>query len=323
MRDSLGRDITYLRISITDRCNLRCKYCMPDGIQPVGHCDILRYEEILRICRIAVSLGIRRFKVTGGEPLVRKGCTAFIGALKLVPGVEQVTITTNGLLLPEHLEALHTAGIDGITVSLDSLNPNTYGKITGHDGAVVSELLQTLRDCRALGIPTKINAVLLEETRADILPLADLARENAIDVRYIEQMPIGGGRNGQFTASGEVLSLLRQAYPDLRELPEHHGNGPARYYSSSALTGKIGIIDAVSHKFCDSCNRIRLTGTGWLKPCLCYESGADLRSLLRSGCTDEEIRQEMHRQILQKPQGHCFESSDAVTEHRTMSQIGG
>lgn len=323
MRDSLGREINYMRLSVTDRCNLHCRYCMPDVPEHLPACDILQRDELLRICGLAVELGITRFKVTGGEPLVRGDCVKLIRALKELPGVEQVTITTNGTLLPRYLDELCAAGIDGITISLDSLNPDTYEAITDCDGAIVAELRKTLDACCAAGIRTKVNAVLLEQNRQDILPLTELARTAPIDVRFIEQMPIGNGKNGIFVPSDEALCLLRQSFPDLRETQARRGNGPARYYESAVLLGKIGIIDAVSNKFCASCNRIRLTSIGWLKPCLCYDSGADLRKLLRSGASDGEIRSAMEQQILRKPDGHCFENTESITERRTMAQIGG
>ena len=323
MLDSYGRNIEYMRLSITDRCNLRCRYCMPNGIQCTSHGEILSYEEILRLCRIAVSLGIDRFKVTGGEPLVRPNCTDFVKALKATEGVRQVTITTNGLLLPENLEGLIDAGIDCVTFSLDSLRDDRFNRITGHKGPAVEGLLDSLEACCRAGIRTKVNTVLLEENLEEIPALARLAETRPIDVRFIELMPIGFGAEMKRVSPDTAFSLLRQLWPDLHPTNEKRGNGPARHYESRSLLGKIGFIDAVSHKFCSGCNRVRLTSTGRFKPCLCYDAGADLRALLRGGSTDDAVRETMGRWIGRKPAGHCFDTLESITERKTMSQIGG
>jgi len=320
MKDHFGRSIDYLRVSITDRCNLRCRYCVPNGTALVRHEDILRFEEILRLCGQAVALGLTKFKVTGGEPLVRKGCAAFLRDLKALPGVEQVTLTTNGLLLLPLLDELD--GLDGVNISIDTLDPDRYAALTGFSGSAVPRLLQTLDACLERGIKTKVNAVLLEETRDDWEGLAALARRN-VDVRLIECMPIGAGAAEKGVRSEEVLTCLRTRWPDLHPVQERRGNGPARYFASEALTGRIGLIDAVSHPFCQSCNRVRLTSTGLWKPCLCYETAVDLRRLLRNGGTDEAIRGAMEQAILEKPAAHCFGDLGYVSERKTMNQIGG
>jgi len=323
MLDQFGRDINYMRISVTDRCNLRCRYCMPQDLRRESHEDILRYEEILRICRAAVELGIRRFKITGGEPLARRGCTGFIGMLKELPGVEQVTMTTNGLLLDRELDGLLRAGLDAVNISLDTLDAEKFMRITGCREAVTDRLHALLRRCCALGLKTKINTVLLEENRDDLLSLAALAEELPVDVRFIELMPIGFGDSLTRVSPDEVLEKLRGRWPDLKGTGERRGNGPAHYYESAGLRGKIGLIDAVSHSFCASCNRVRLTSTGQLKPCLSYDSTADLRALLRGGCTDEELTAALRRAVYAKPRAHSFDKKEKMTEHHAMSQIGG
>ena len=306
MTDQWGRTIDYLRVSVTDRCNLRCRYCMPRGVELCSHSDTLRYEELLRVCAVAVALGVTRFKITGGEPLVRRDCAAFLARLKALPGVEQVTLTTNALLLSQCLDELAGAGVDGINISLDTLDPERYRRITGFDGGAVEQVLTVLDDCVRRGIRTKINAVLLPETRDEPPRLAALAAGRPVDVRFIELMPIGEGRG------------LKGVSPD-----EARGNGPAQYYAAAALEGRIGFIGAVSHAFCAACNRVRLTSTGVLKPCLCYEEGTDLRSLLRGGCTDEALARAMAGAIRGKPLAHCFAREEGVTERRAMFQIGG
>ena len=323
MLDQYGRSIDYLRISVTDRCNLRCRYCMPEPVDAVQHADILRYEEILRICRAAIELGITKFKVTGGEPLVRAGCTEFIAELKKQPGTQQVTLTTNGLLLEKNLDALADAGLDGVNISLDTTDNTRFQRITGYTGNGADTLLRVLEECCAKGLKTKINAVLLEETEADAPALAAVAEALPVDVRFIELMPIGFGTAMRRVSPDDILSALRKHWPDLAPTDERRGNGPAHYYKSDLLLGRIGFIDAVSHKFCAECNRVRLTSTGQLKPCLCYADSADLRALIRGGCTDGELKEALRASVYAKPRAHCFDTGAAVTERHAMSQIGG
>lgn len=322
MRDTWGRTIDYLRISLTDRCNLRCRYCMPSDVPSVSHDDILRYEEILEICEAAVSLGINRFKVTGGEPLVRKGALSFISRLTSLPGVRDMTLTTNGQLLQDALPALMQAGVSSINISLDTLLASQYAALTG--GGRLDTVLSAVRQALTLPIRIKLNAVLLEETASQILPLAMLARDWPLDVRFIELMPIGCGRQMKGIATGEALSRLKQVWPDLTPC-QRHGNGPAVYYGSASLTGNIGFIGANTHRFCHSCNRLRLTSTGILKPCLCYEQGVSVKDIIRGGRTDrqERLRQAVARAVLAKPEQHQFADADRITEHKTMNQIGG
>ena len=323
MIDQFGRKIDYMRVSVTDRCNLRCRYCMPEVAACETHDAILRYEEILRVCRAAAELGITKFKVTGGEPLVRRGCVDFIARLKVLPGVEQVTLTTNGLLLGEELDALRKAGLDAVNVSLDTLDDEKYSRITGYPGAAAGELRALLGRCCEKGLRTKVNAVLLEENLDEVVSLAGIAAELPVDVRFIELMPIGFGDSLTRVSPDGVLARLQAAWPDLHATDEKRGNGPARYFASDALQGRIGMIDAVSHRFCDSCNRVRLTSTGQLKPCLCFDSTLDLRAMLRAGASDEEIREALRLAVERKPRQHSFEARGEITERRTMSQIGG
>lgn len=308
-----------MRISITDRCNLRCQYCMPpEGIPLQNHGALLRYEELLRIAAAAVDLGITRFKITGGEPLARKGSAGFIRALKRLPGVEQVTLTTNGLLLPKYLRSLTAAGLDAVNISLDTLDGEQYRTITRTDWPV-ERIVETIELC-SRRLPVKINAVLLPETEDQLIPLAKLAERLPVDVRFIEQMPIGAGRWTDQTVP--VLAHLQEVWPDLAPTDERRGNGPAVYYAATGMKGQIGMIQAVSHRFCSGCNRIRLTSMGVLEPCLCYGGGADLRKLLRNGCDDATLVKEIAATILKKPEGHHFDSKPAELG-QNMSQIGG
>ena len=323
MFDSLGRNIDYLRLSLTDRCNMRCKYCMPCDVPEVGHTDVLRYEEFLQVCQAALAIGINRFKVTGGEPLVRKGVLNFLAALKALPGVCCTTITTNGYLLSKALPRLQAIGIDGINISLDAIEPKLFKNLTGIDGC--QQVLSAIEASVASGIRTKVNTVLLAQNESQILPLASLAENLPVDVRFIELMPIGYGKNFSGPTEREVFNLLCAKYNDLEPSYEKRGNGPAVYYKSRYLCGRIGFIGANSHKFCSRCNRLRLTSTGLLKPCLCYEQSVDLRSVLRSGKPHLAVllQEALKQGIALKPAEHCFDSVTSITEEKNMNQIGG
>lgn len=321
MVDNYGREINYMRVSVTDRCNLRCTYCMPKGITKIAHEEILSYEEILRICKEAVQLGILNFKITGGEPLVRKGCTDFVRRLKAIPGVETVTITTNGILLDRYLDKLIAAGIDGINISLDTTDKEVYNRLTGGDNCV-GDVLQQVERCANSGIKTKINAVLLEETAPFLQQTASLAEKMAVDVRFIELMPIGQGATMHGLRAPDVLNKLREVWPDLHATNEKRGNGPARYYKSKGLQGRIGFISAISAEFCDGCNRVRLTSTGQLKPCLCFDDGIDLKPVLQQ-TENTSLQTAMAQCIFHKPKSHCFYNTEKITEQKDMHRIGG
>ena len=324
MIDSHGRKIDYMRISITDRCNLRCQYCMPEELPSIGHTEILRFEEILEICRHAVSLGITKFKVTGGEPLVRKGCLSFLRSLKTMPGVEQVTITTNGVLLKDCLSQLEDIGIDGINISLDTLNPEIYEKMTRRN--VFSQVWDAIVAAQSSKIRTKINCVLLKGINDyEFFNLIHLARDYQLDVRFIEIMPIGYGKGFEGFDKKDLLEKIAEKYPDYQVEHKVHGNGPASYVNIPGFKGSVGFIDAIHGKFCDQCNRIRLTSDGILKLCLYYENGIDLKKYLRSEASSEEILAAMQKTIMKKPLEHQFHltAKEGTEELKNMSQIGG
>ena len=320
MKDACGREVDYLRLSITDRCDLRCSYCMPADAC-VSHADVLRYEEIMRVVRAALRLSINRFKVTGGEPLARRGAVEFITGLKAEPGVASVTLTTNGTHLKEALAQLTAARVDGINISLDATDPALYEQITGRDRA--REVLEAIRLSAQSGVRTKVNSVLLAQNEAELIPLALLAKDQPVDVRFIELMPVGFGHGQKGPGRDEALARLTGAFGDLHPVREKRGNGPADYYTSAHLLGRIGFIAANSHAFCQSCNRIRLTSTGRLKPCLCYEDAIDLRALLRGGADEASLSAALSQAVLQKPAAHCFSSLNGATENCGMNEIGG
>lgn len=324
MLDQYGRTIDYLRISLTDRCNLRCIYCMPEeGICQIPRTELLDTDEILRICKAASELGISRIKLTGGEPLVRKICTPLVKRLKAIPGISQVTLTTNGILLADQLPGLVEAGLDAVNISLDTLEEDTFYEITRRKG--MQQVMEGLT--AALSYPSmtvKINCVPTLQSEKEILEIAALAKKNLLHVRFIEIMPIGLGK--QFTAKGEawVKDILEKNYGPMILSKESYGNGPCHYYTIKGFQGRIGFISALSHKFCKECNRVRLTSTGYLKGCLQFENGADLKSLLRKGCSDELLEKTIEKVIYEKPAGHNFqERKNGNEESHIMAQIGG
>lgn len=339
MLDRYGRRINYLRISVTDRCNLRCVYCMPEeGVQQFSHEKVLTYDEITRIVSIAAGLGITRIKLTGGEPLVRKGLPDLVRMLKALPGIEQVTLTTNGVLLKEMLPELTEAGLDGVNISLDTCDRALFMKIARRDS--LDRVLEGIEAAQQYqGLSVKLNCVPVSGEPDDILKIVSFAKDYPVHVRFIEMMPIGLGK--QFFASPEesagvtagksaglsgeeIREIIEKRWGPLEEVSDTLGNGPSRYYRCPGLTGKIGLISAVSHPFCDSCNRVRLTSDGFLKACLQYDSGADLRELLRSGAEDAQIAEAMQKVIYEKPASHSFSVQNISHEEaKIMSQIGG
>lgn len=324
MIDGYGRMIDYIRISVTDRCNLRCAYCMPEeGVESVAHGDILSYDEILHLAEILASLGFRKIKLTGGEPLVRKGVAGLAGKLKKIPGIEQVTLTTNGLILAEAMDELAASGIDGINLSLDTLNPQVFEQITRRP--LFEKAIEGFQAALAYPrIPLKINCVPMGIENQNVLELAELARKYPVHVRYIEMMPIGFGKQFEFRSEDSLLQALCQKYGDYTVCDEKLGNGPGHYYTFPGFKGKIGFISAISHKFCESCNRVRLTSQGYLKTCLQYDVGTDLRKLLREGIDDEALRGAVTEAIRRKPVGHQFtEQPGEHAEKHIMAQIGG
>lgn len=333
MRDRYGREIDYLRISVTDKCNLRCRYCMPEDIEAVPMPEILTFEEIIETVKAASGLGIRKLKITGGEPLVRRNICNLIRMLKEVNGIEQVTLTTNGILLSDNIDKLIEAGIDGINVSLDTLDRERYKRLTGFD-----ELDRVLKGISAVletRIPVKLNAVSIDwgafsgshDMLDDTFSLVEYARDKAIDIRFIELMPIGYGKDFPGIPHDTLIPAVKDRYSGMIRDEVKHGNGPAVYYRIPGYKGSVGFISALHGMFCDSCNRIRLTTKGYLKSCLCYDTGADIKEVLRSGLPDTERRERlcsvMEEVISGKPGSHCFISEENISEKSPMSRIGG
>ena len=325
MLDKLNRKIDYLRISVIDRCNLRCVYCMPEeGLESIPHEEILTYEEILRICEIVSELGIRKIKITGGEPLVRKDIVNLIRDIKNIDKIEQVTLTTNGILLHEMLDDLYDAGIDAINISLDTLNKDNFKKITRRDG--LEKVLMSIDKAYDLGIRVKINCLAIRDFNLrELVEIASFAKDREIDVRFIELMPIGFGKKYTQIDNDEILSILESRFGTFEIVTEKRGNGPAKYYRNQNMKGCIGFISAISHEFCESCNRIRLTSSGFLKLCLHYNKGIDLKEPIRNGISDEDLKKLIHDTIWNKPISHKFghASEEQDIELKNMVQIGG
>ena len=331
MQDQFQRKIEYLRISVTDCCNLRCRYCIPaHGVKKLRHADILSYEEILRNVRALAGMGIRKVRLTGGEPLVRRDIVHLVRGLKQIKGIETVAITTNGVLLGEMLDELLDAGLDAVNLSLDTLDGGRFLSITRRPsfGAVMESLTRLTEEKR---LDVKMNCVPIAGVNDDeITALAALARDYSVKMRFIELMPIGCARTEGYQGMpmDEVRARLKDAFGALLPVGEaNHASaiptGPAAYVKPAGFMGQIGFIDAMEHKFCDACNRVRLTAEGFLKLCLYSNAGLDTRALLRGGATDEQLADAVAHAIRQKPEEHHFEMDSETRDRRAMYQVGG
>jgi len=338
MRDSLGRTIDYLRISVTDKCNLRCKYCMPpQGILPVSHEEILTLEEIFRLVSIMEQLGIRKVRLTGGEPMVRKNLPWLVEQIHGLPGIKEIAMTTNGTLFAPQAEVYRRAGLTAANISLDTLDPGRFRNITGGgcggNAAGVESVMHAIDAALEQQLRVKINCVPCREMNGeDIEGMAALASDRPVDVRFIELMPIGCGKEYTGIPSKEILRRLEQHFGKAIAIPEEVNmeTGPAEYYRFPGFSGRIGFISPISHKFCGECNRIRLTCEGRLKLCLHYDKGLELKPLLRGGASDEEIRERILAAVREKPSEHHFREkaaggylADGAEDQRKMVQIGG
>ncbi|MVX63776.1 GTP 3',8-cyclase MoaA [Clostridium chromiireducens] len=325
MLDLYGRNIDYLRISITDKCNFRCKYCMPeDRVATLMNNEILTFDEIIKICKSASKLGIQKIKVTGGEPLLRDDVTDLIRSIKELPLVKNVTLTTNGVFLYDKIHELKKAGINSINISLDTLIKEKFNDITRRDK--YDEVIRGIKEAQNIGVKIKINSVPIKNFNFDeIVNIAAISKDKNIDVRFIEMMPIGLGESFKGISSIEILNILEKEYGKFSRLEGSNGNGPAVYYKNEEFKGHIGFISAVSNEFCENCNRIRITADGFLKPCLCYGTGLDLKGLIRNGINEKELTDEIKKGILSKPEHHEFnkEKKSSNIEMKKMSQIGG
>lgn len=323
--DRFNRKINYLRISLTDRCNLRCIYCVPpEGERKLRHKDILRYEELLRIARIAIKLGITKIRLTGGEPLVRKGIHEFIPMLMSLDGLDDVSLTTNGVLLRDNLAMLKSAGITRINVSLDSLKRLNFKYITRFD--YFNRVWEGIEKARDMGFsPIKLNIVTMRGINDnEVLDFGRLAIEHPFHIRFIECMPIGLQSNtSAFISNAEIEKLLVDRFGPLVSVSREKNDGPAERFRFEGGKGEIGFISAISHSFCHECNRIRLTADGKLLPCLLSDSEIDLKGPLRRGCLDEDLIEVFLEAINSKPQCHPLRGKNHQKVHRKMCSVGG
>ena len=334
IKDNFQRTIDYMRISITDRCNLRCIYCMPpDGLTPMIHKDILRYEEIVRILRIAVRIGVRKVRITGGEPLIRKNVNYLIALIKNIENIQDLSLSTNGILLLGYAQGLADAGLKRVNVSLDSLRANKYREITR--GGDLDMVLKGIESAERSGLlPIKINMVPIRGLNDDeIKEFARMTFKKPYQVRFIEFMPFGKENiwtPENFISTEEIKSIVE----DIGELHavKLRRSGPAQYYQFDNAAGVLGFISPLSNHFCRKCNRLRLTSDGKLRPCLFSETEIDIKTALRSGASDDEIERLIKLAIQVKPEGHNISIQNAALKRllddkdgyrRPMSKIGG
>jgi cyclic pyranopterin phosphate synthase len=328
MLDTYNRSITYMRISITDRCNLRCSYCMPDTeIDWKPKASILRYDEILRIVAVAVKRGLKKVRVTGGEPLVRRGVVEFIKMLHQQPGLETIALTTNGVFLPETAEDLYRAGLRQINISLDSLHPETFAKIVHRD--IFDRVWEGIKRCEKIGFdPIKINCVVQAGVNDhEVIDFARLTERKPYHVRFIEYMPCADF--AYWTKTYQPFQLTRDKIEaEIGRLiplgqPNEGAAGPAENFRLPGAAGVIGFIHAVSHDFCGTCNRIRLTADGQMNPCLYGSASVDFKDAIRAGCTDETLSDLFDQVMRVKPKYHELDLIPQEKQLLTMVNIGG
>jgi cyclic pyranopterin phosphate synthase len=325
--DGFGRLHNNLRISVTDRCNIRCFYCMPEeGMAFRPRQELLTFEEIERFVRVAVSLGVDKVRLTGGEPLVRRDLPELVRRLSAVPGLRDLALTTNGLLLPAQAEALRAAGLSRLNIHLDTLDPQRFRRITRRDG--VETVIGAVRLAKRLGFgPVKLNAVAVKGlTEPDIVPLAEFARELDIQVRFIEYMPLDADRawaRDRVLLAEEILETVRRGVGELLPAPGQDPRAPATDFVFADGRGGVGVIPTISRPFCMSCNRVRLTADGKLRYCLFATEETDVRSLLRGGSSDADIAAAVRGNVAAKWEGHEINTARFLQPERTMSAIGG
>jgi cyclic pyranopterin phosphate synthase len=323
--DTFGRVHNNLRISVTDRCNLRCTYCMPEDVVFMERSELLTFEEITRFVRAVVPLGINKIRLTGGEPLMRRGLAELVAMLDMIPGVNDLGLTTNGLLLAEQAKPLYEAGLRRINISLDTLDAERFRQISRRDG--LDKVLAGIDAARSAGFhPIKINAVSIRGlTEHEVLPLARFARAHGLELRFIEYMPIGAEaweRSKVYFAS-EIMDQLESEFGPLVPSPQQDARSPAQDFDFTDGGGRVGIIASVSRPFCRSCNRIRLTADGKVRNCLFALDESDLRPLLRGQGTDEVIRAMVRESVHSKWEGHEINTARFIKPLRTMHAIGG
>lgn len=324
LRDSYGRTINYLRLSVTDRCNLRCTYCMPArGIQPLRHADVLSSEELLRVAQAAVAIGVEKIRVTGGEPLVRKGIIPFLEQLACIPGLQRLVLTTNGVLLPEMAADLRCAGVESLNISLDSLRTDTFATITRNGD--LYRVLEGIKAAERAGFQfIKINMVVMRGINDDeVAEFAAMTIDKPYRVRFIEYMPTLRDNNWQKLAmsGAEIMERLSGKFT-LQPAGKESMAGPAAYYRIAGAAGMVGVITPISCHFCKECNRIRVTSTGVAKSCLFASETHDLKPFIKTG-NDQALRDALRFVVNDKPERHAIAEPQQHHSTLPMSQIGG
>jgi cyclic pyranopterin phosphate synthase len=326
LTDAFKRPITYLRVSVTDRCNLRCVYCMPEaGLPWIAKPDILSYEEIAEIVRAAAHVGVRSIRLTGGEPLIRRDLDRLVAMIAASPGIDDIALSTNGLLLAEQAPALRAAGLKRANVSLDTLREDRFAAIARRPG--LNRVLEGIDAALAAGIgPLKINCVVMRGQNDDELEaFGALTRERAVHIRFIEVMPVTENvelQRDAWISSDEVLERLR-GLGELHAVPNPHGNGPARTFAYDGAPGTVGVISPLAHDYCETCNRVRLSADGRLKLCLFGDHLIDLRTPLRAGGGEAAIVDLLRGAMHVKPERHHLALGETASAMRAFSEIGG
>ena len=326
LADAFHRAITYLRISVTDRCNLRCVYCMPEaGLPWIAKAEILSYEEIARIVRAAAKIGVRSIRLTGGEPLIRRGLERLVAMIAATPGIDDIALSTNGLLLAEQARPLREAGLTRVNVSLDTLRTDRFATIARRPG--LERVLAGIDAAFDAGLgPIKLNCVVMRGQNDDeVAAFAESTRTRALAVRFIEVMPVVenvAGHTSEYVSATEILNRIR-AIDALHPVDGPPGNGPARYYAFDGAAGSVGVISPLSHDYCDTCNRVRLSADGRLKLCLFGDHFIDLRTPVRDFATDAELISILRGSMYVKPERHHLDIGQTSSAMRALSEIGG
>lgn len=319
MKDSLGREIDYLRISLTESCNLRCIYCMPEGVAPKVCGETLTKENIFDIVEVAVELNIKKIRLTGGEPLLRQDIVEIVQGIK-DRGIEKIYITTNGILLSEKIEKLKKAGLKGVNISLDTLNGEQFNYITR--GGDLERVLQGIEKALNLNLEVKINSVIMKDINENAIEeLAKLTLNSQLDVRFIELMPIGQGKKFIGISNNNVYNRLEKTFEFDRNYKEI--KGVSTYYKLKGSEGNIGFISPINSCFCETCNKIRLTSDGVIKRCLNSKGNTNIKESLDKNVEKEEIKKILEQEIFKKPERHLFGKDNKDEELKNMNAIGG
>ncbi|WP_297629633.1 GTP 3',8-cyclase MoaA [uncultured Clostridium sp.] len=322
MKDKFGRTVDYIRVSLTDRCNLRCIYCMPARENSFfEEEDKITNEEVIKIIDASAKLGIRKVRLTGGEPLVRKDINELIREVNNIEGIEEIALTTNAMLLEERLEFLYENGVKSLNISLDTLEEEKFKKITR--GGDIRKVLNSIDKALSLGMKVKINTVVIEDlNKNEILDLVHFTKDKKIALRFIELMPIGEGKKFKGVSNEEVLHIIKESNLAIKVIERNKKDGPAKYIKIENYIGKIGFISAMSNCFCEDCNRIRITTDGMLKQCLNWKSDINLKKIIRKE-DDSKLIDAIKNGIYNKPEKYLFNKEDEKEEIRNMNEIGG